>query len=157
LGEVPIHYPFNLRTFQLSNFQPSNFFTKNATTSMVNRIPPPFIRRVNYVSNHYVVILRNEKTFKTNTRKARNTRNAHGRLLYPLVFFRLKKRNGEKSKGITQTQERHETQETHTLVRQGAFLPPFGPCFSLVFLTNEWTQKKQSLKYTAPEHLPETG
>jgi hypothetical protein len=67
------------------------------------------------------MILRNEKIFKTNTRKARNPRNTHGRLLYPLVFFRLKKGNGKIEK-IIETHERHET---HTLVRHGPFFPPF--------------------------------
>jgi hypothetical protein len=36
--------------------------------------------------------LRNEKIFKTNTRKARNPRNTHGQFFYHLVFYDLKKK-----------------------------------------------------------------
>jgi hypothetical protein len=53
--------------------------------------------------------MRDKKIFKTNTRKARNTRNTHGHLLYPLVFFRLKKRNGKIEENYRNTRKARNT------------------------------------------------
>ena len=53
---------------------------------------PCSLLSLNLLGINLVVILRNEKIFKTNTRKARNTRNTYGHFFYPLVFFRLRKK-----------------------------------------------------------------
>jgi hypothetical protein len=60
-----------------------------------------------------VVISRNEKFFKTNTRNTRKARNTHGHLLYPLVFFRLKKRNGKIEENYRNTRKARNTRNTY--------------------------------------------
>jgi hypothetical protein len=53
--------------------------------------------------------VKEEKIFEKNTRKARNTRNTYGQLLYLLVFFCLKKTKKRKRKTFQNTRKARNT------------------------------------------------